>query len=513
MIVGGTDGTYYALQVNTGKMVWSAEISKRAILNSALFRDNIAYLTHGEENMDTTDMGMIVAVDATKTGPLKADAFKWVTHGFTPTFASPVMDADRLYTVDNEAVVGAFDLKTGKELWKKDLGTLQKGSPVLADGKLYIGTENGKFYILRPSAAGVEVLSENLIGSEKDPEPILASPIVANGLVYVVSNEPPSNPGSPGHIYAIGKKPVGSGGSVGSPGSPSSTGSRSTQPVAQVQVFPYEALLDPGQKQPFKVKLFDAAGNFVRDAAPADVQWTVDQLGGTIAADGTYTAVGSTASAPSAIAGGSAGFVKATVGGVTGQARVRVIPPLPWTYDFNTDKAAAPWWNANLKAQIKDLDGSGVLIRPRDDTVGRRARLIMGKPDWSNLTVEADVRGLEMRRQRGDVGLINQRYSMVLFGNGQKLELHPWQAADEMTVKVPFEWAVDTWYHMKMTVQNQPDGTTLVRGKVWKTGTAEPAAWTIEKRDTIGHKMGSPGVYGDGISDVFVDNLKVYKNQ
>ena len=76
-------------------------------------------------------------------------------------------------------------------------------------------------------------------------------------------------------------------------------------------------------------------------------------------------------------------------------------------------------------------------------------------------------------RQRGDVGLINQRYSMVLFGNGQKIELHPWQAADEMTVKVPFEWAADTWYHMKLTAQNQTDGTTLVRGKVWKTGTPE----------------------------------------
>ena len=34
----------------------------------------------------------------------------------------------------------------------KKLGTLQKGSPVLADGKLYVGTENGQFYILKPVA-------------------------------------------------------------------------------------------------------------------------------------------------------------------------------------------------------------------------------------------------------------------------------------------------------------------------------------------------------------------------
>ena len=42
---------------------------------------------------------------------------------------------------------------------------------------------------------------------------------------------------------------------------------------------------------------------------------------------------------------------------------------------------------------------------------------------------------------------------------------------------------------------------------------AEPAAWTIEKLDTIPHKMGSPGIYGDGISEIYFDNVKVYKNQ
>ncbi|MEO7133433.1 MAG: PQQ-binding-like beta-propeller repeat protein, partial [Vicinamibacterales bacterium] len=39
MIVGGTDGAYHALKVNTGEKIWSVEVSKRAILNSALLRD------------------------------------------------------------------------------------------------------------------------------------------------------------------------------------------------------------------------------------------------------------------------------------------------------------------------------------------------------------------------------------------------------------------------------------------------------------------------------------------
>jgi len=254
----------------------------------------------------------------------------------------------------------------------------------------------------------------------------------------------------------------------------------------------------------FSLRLYDAKGNFIRSEPASGAQWALDSLGGTVGPDGAYTAPAS---------GGSAGFVKATVGGVSGQARVRVIPPLPWTYDFNSDKTPMPWWTANLKTTIGQVDGQGVLVRPRDDTVGRRARVIMGRPEWSNYTIEADVRGTESRRQRGDVGLINQRYVMVLFGNNQQIELHPWQAADEMTIRVEYKWELNTWYHMKLRVENRNDGTALVQGKVWPTGQPEPAAWTIQKTDTIPHRNGAPGVYGDGYSDMYFDNLRVYKNQ
>ena len=489
LIVGGTDGVFHGLQVNTGKPVWSLEVSKRAILNSPLFRNNTVYIAHGEENIDTTEMGMLAAVDATGAGVLTGAAIKWKTHGFMPTFASPVMDADRLYAMDNGAILAAFDLATGKELWKKTFGTLQKGSPTLADGKLFVGTENGKFFILRPSATGVEVLDEDLLGTATEPEPIIASPAVANGRVYVTSME---------HVYAIGPKTT-SPTQIVVKAPPVTPGA-----VAQVQVFPYEALLNSGGSQAFTVRLFDAQGHFIREAKAGEVTWATDQIAGAVGADGTYTAP----------AGGTAGYVKATVGIATGQARVRVIPPLPWSYDFEAIKAAPMWWTSNLKALPRDVEGTGALVRPRDDTVGRRTKLLMGRPEWSDYTVEVDVRGVEMRRQRGDVGVINQRYVMMLFGNNQKLELQPWQAANEMTVSVEnVTWPVNTWYRMKLRVQNRPDGTTIAQGKVWPRDAQEPAAWTIEKVDRIPHRAGAPGLYGDGISDVLFDNFKVYKNQ
>jgi outer membrane protein assembly factor BamB len=500
LIVGGTDGVYHALKLNTGEKIWSVEVSKRAILNSPLFRDNVAYITHGEENIDTTEMGMVAAVDAARGGVLGADAFKWRTRGFLPTFASPVMDGERLYTMDNSAILGAFDLKTGARLWEKTLGTLQKGSPVLADGKLYVGTENGKFYMLRPSATGVEVLDEDVLGTAQSPEVIVASPIVADGRVYVTSMDA---------MYAIGKRVPRKQGAQGAQGAQAANvqGAQGAQGApAVVQVFPYEVLLRPGETAALKARLFDAKGNFIREEPAA--AWAVDQATGSVDAKGVYTA---------AKPGSTAGFIKATVGTLTGQARVRVIEAPPWTFDFEDATGEAPpaWWvGAPTKVFQRTVDGVGkVLVRPRDETVGRRAKVFMGYPSMSGVTVEADVRGREQRRQRGDVGLINERYGLVLFGNGQKLELHPWQAADEMTVRVPFKWDADKWYRMKLRVDHQKDGTARVRGKVWAADGAEPEAWTIEKVDKIPHVAGSPGIYADGISDVFFDNLKVYRNQ
>jgi outer membrane protein assembly factor BamB len=491
LVVGGTDGTFHALKVHTGEQVWEFEISKRAILTGAVLNGSTAYITHSEENLDTSEMGMIAALNVGATGTLARDTNTvWFNHGFQGGFASPVTDGERLYVVDNGAILGAFDLKDGRKVWEKILGTIQKSSPVLGDGKLYVGTENGKFYILKPSATGVEVLDEDWLGSEQTPEPVYGSPAVSGGRVFVTSTEA---------TYAIGKNaPKAKPAVLAKPAAVAP----STAAPAVVQVFPYEALLAPGEKATFKARLYDAKGNFIREDK---AEWTLDQLGGTVT-DGVYTA-----SAQS-----EGGYVKATVGGITGQARVRVVPPLPWSYDFDQWQGEAPpkhWINTTGKVFVRDFDGSKGLTRVPDTTPQRRTRVFMGPAAWSNYTVEADVRVTEKRRTMSDVGVFAQRYGLVLFGNSQKLELQPWQAAPGRTVTMPFQWKPDTWYRLKLQVQNDANGVTVARGKVWARGEAEPAQWMIEKKDAIGHRQGAPGLYADPANEIYFDNLKVEPNK
>ena len=165
----------------------------------------------------------------------------------------------------------------------------------------------------------------------------------------------PTQPQASGHLYAIGTRRA-----PAKPAAPSTPASpaASTDPVAQLQVFPYESLLNPGDKQTFTLKLYDAKGNFIRQEPATAAQWSLDLLQGTVEPDGTYVA-------PPA---GSAGFVKATIGTVSSQARVRVMPSLPIAVDFEGLKATPMWWTANGKATPGVIEGAGVLVRPRDDT-------------------------------------------------------------------------------------------------------------------------------------------------
>lgn len=494
LIQGGSDGFVYAIKPQTGEPVWKIEISKRGLNTGVVVHNNMAILTHSEENLDSSEMGMMLAVDANSKGEIKKDQIKWSTYGWQGGFSSPVLDGDRMYQVDNGANIAAFDVTNGKQLWLKNLGTIQKASPVLADGKIYVGTENGKFYILKPSATGCEILSENQLGTEAQPESIVGSAAVANGRVYFASDS---------GLYAIGKRASHS----SSQTNMAAEGTKvSSQAATWVQVVPTELILKPGDKVNFRVRLFDTQGNFIREEPAAT--WSLDQLKGTIE-NGQFT-TGSEAVA-------QAGLVKATVGGISGTASVRVFPPLPWSENFDSfavNTLPPTWVNTTMKFSVRDQNGNKVLTKLTEgSSLLSRARAYIGPSNWSNYTVEADVNATQKRRQQGDAGVIAQRYSLTLFGNSQMLHLEPWQPEIKRTKSVPFAWKPDTWYRLKLEVTNMPDGTTRARGKAWPAGEPEPSAWTIESIDPIGNHQGAPGIFGNGLAELYFDNIKVYANK
>jgi outer membrane protein assembly factor BamB len=498
LISGLGDGGIHAIKPQTGEKVWSFVAAKRAINTGVVVKGTSVIVSHGDENLDTSELGMIGAIDGSQTGDIKTT--KWAAKGDQFGFSSPVIDGTRLYQVENGSRLKAFDVETGRELWRQPLGTVQKAPLVLADGKLYVGTESGKFFVVRPQAERAEVLSEvelplsknSVQQAEGTPEPILAGAAVSRGRIFFVSSDA---------VYAIGPKTAKNvtGFAVDAPAE------KGEGTSAFLQVAPTELVLKPGQAVKLHARLFDAKGRFLREDSAAT--WSLQGLKGTVA-DGSFTV----ASDPVE----QAGLIKATSGALSGEARARVIHPLPWTETFDSyaDGAVPPGWvNAVAgKFSVTTLDGQKVLQKAADNTIFKRIRAFIGPVDWSNYTFEADVRGTTRRRQMTDIGITVQRYSLVLYGNSQQLKLEPWEPETQRTTAVPFAWKADTWYHLKLRVENTADGKVRALGKAWPTSEAEPAQWAIDKVDPNGNHQGAPGLFVDAEFGAYLDNLKLTAN-
>ncbi len=80
---------------------------------------------------------------------------------------------------DFSGLVHCLDAKTGKCYWTHDLLSACWSSPLIADGKAYIGNEDGKVTVFKFGKTK-EILSEIDMGSS-----VYSTPIVANGVLYV----------------------------------------------------------------------------------------------------------------------------------------------------------------------------------------------------------------------------------------------------------------------------------------------------------------------------------------
>ena len=218
----------------------------------------------------------------------------------------------------------------------------------------------------------------------------------------------------------------------------------------------------------------------------------------------------------------SAGAFEATMGDLKGYLRGRVLPNLPIKQDFShaslTETNAEgtlfsypplPWIGARFKFDVRDKDGAKVLAKTIDNKFFQRATVFLGTPEMANYTVQADVMSDGNRRKMSEVGLINQRYLVLLKGNEQKLEINSNQ--ERLRVAEDFKWSPNTWYRLKSRVDLNPDGSATVRAKAWKREEPEPEKWTLEVPHRTAHQTGSPGLFGFSPQDmrVYVDNIEV----
>ena len=80
-----------------------------------------------------------------------------------------------------------------------------------------------------------------------------------------------------------------------------------------------------------------------------------------------------------------------------------------------------------------------------------------------------------------------------------------------MMEQIEFPWEFDTWYTMKLAVEQQ-DERAIIRGKVWPKGEEEPDAWSITVEDALPIRQGAPGLSGYSPAPIHYDNISIASN-
>jgi len=527
MITGGGDGGVHAFQVRTGKKLWSYMFGTGAVNCSPVVQGTKIYIGHGEENLDNNIQGRTFCLDGADVKDGKPKVL-WNRDGIKPKYCSPLLHEGRLYICDETARMYCLDADTGKTHWSKTYGRNAKGSPVWADGKIYVAAVNSQFVILKPKAKACDILHKQTFQSETGSDvEINGSPAVANNRVYLMTSEA---------LYCIGLKD----GPKGSSALPPQPKEEAPSPGAKgsfIQVLPADAVLEPGESATFRARVFDAKGHLIREERA--VKWSLapmipppplpnapvpktpppppPDLKGAISSEGKLTVD----KAPN----GQFGTVVAELDGVKGMARVRVAPTLPYKQDFEKvplDRTPAGWVNTQGKFVVRKVGDSNVLVKTATNPspLVARANAFIAKPNCTNYTVESDVMGARVRDDLPDMGVVACRYTFFLDGNKQQLRLVSWDALPRIDKSIDFPWKAGEWYRMKITAEVH-DGKAQVKGKIWSRGAKEPEKWTLELEDDLPNPEGSPALYANATgfvgnnpgTEIFFDNVSVGPNK
>ena len=188
LVVNGSDQVT-GHDLATGRELWRAgglspENQPSRVASSPVVADGVIYAPAAGRPL--------LALRAGGRGDIAGSHQLWSSRN-GPDIPSPVTDGKYFYIVNDKGIVRCLDAKTGREVWGPE--RLKPGnyssSPILADGKIYVVSEEGMTTVLR-AGPKFEKLAENSLD-----DACLSSPAVSGGQLFIRTAK---------YLYCIGKR-------------------------------------------------------------------------------------------------------------------------------------------------------------------------------------------------------------------------------------------------------------------------------------------------------------------
>jgi outer membrane protein assembly factor BamB len=183
---------------HTGKELWRLGGSSKITAPTPVFADGLIVAASGRRPEQP-----IFVIRGGSRGDLtlaegreSSDAVVWSRTRRGPYMPTPLIYEGILYVLANNGVFDAYDLATGKEIYRQRIPHLGSGfsaSPVAADGKIYLSNEDGEMIVVK-AGTEFEHIATNTMG-----ELLMATPALSEGVMYVRASS---------HLFAIGGRPA-----------------------------------------------------------------------------------------------------------------------------------------------------------------------------------------------------------------------------------------------------------------------------------------------------------------
>ena len=190
-----TNGTKVrAYDPETGTLLWTLSPNSEIAIGTPVVHNDLAIVTAGYPPVRP-----VYAVRAGARGDISllpgqsaSEAVAW-SHDRDGTYIStPIVYRDQLYTLNNNGILTAYAAATGERLFRARVGGggAFSASPVAADGKLFLASEDGAVFVVQAGREYGELAKHEM------NEPIMASPAISNGVLIIRTLR---------HVWAVGR--------------------------------------------------------------------------------------------------------------------------------------------------------------------------------------------------------------------------------------------------------------------------------------------------------------------
>ena len=144
----------YGYDPRTGDELWRVEYNDWSSAPRPLFENGVAYIVTGLTKKE------LWAVKPDGRGNVTDSHVLWKLNTRVGKYASPLLVNGLIYTAAEESFVTCVDAADGQVVWTERIGGKYAASPIYADGRLYLFSQDGSTTVLNPGRK-LEVLATN----------------------------------------------------------------------------------------------------------------------------------------------------------------------------------------------------------------------------------------------------------------------------------------------------------------------------------------------------------------